>query len=74
MRKANLITIAEELTSWRQEVTAGTITEEELSALCEIKDALREIADKLDGFDDELYDENYELAKGCYEVRRYLKW
>ena len=73
MKKANLVTIAEELTSWRQEVTPSSLTDEELSALCEIKDTLRAIADKLNDFEDEVYDENYELAKGCYEVSRYLK-
>lgn len=77
MRKANLVTIAEELTSWRQEVTAGTIIEEEVEALYTIADELSIIADTLKKMSDELVDSEDEadskMSNDLYYLARYLK-
>lgn len=77
MRKANLVTIAEELTSWRQEATAGTIIEEEVEALYTIADELSIIADTLKKMSGELADSedeaDYKMSNDLYYLARYLK-
>jgi hypothetical protein len=77
MRKTNLVAIAEELTSWRQGITAGTIIEDEVEALYTIADELSTIADTMKKMSSELVDSEdeaeYEMSKDLYHLARYLK-